>query len=120
MRIERNEGTAKTSALLPAPTNIHHRGLTNETGQNNCFLNVTIQAFWHLGPFRVELLRLVNNPPKSGKLMPALCKLFFDYEFAELTVIPPDELRSVLSSLSDRFELGSIADSNEASELILE
>jgi hypothetical protein len=97
-----------------------HRGLANQTGENNCFLNVTIQALWHLGPFRVELQRLVANPPKYGKLLPALCRLFYDYEFADLSVLPPTELREVLFSISDRFELGSIADSNEALEVILE
>lgn len=29
-----------------------HKGLGNNAGENNCFLNVTIQALWHLGPFR--------------------------------------------------------------------
>lgn len=28
------------------------RGLTNETGQNNCFLNVVVQSLWHLDAFR--------------------------------------------------------------------
>ena len=28
------------------------RGLTNETGEYNCFLNVVVQALWHVEPFR--------------------------------------------------------------------
>lgn len=28
------------------------KGLVNNFGQNNCFLNVVIQSLWHLAPFR--------------------------------------------------------------------
>lgn len=34
------------------------RGLRNDTGLNNCFLNVVIQSLWHLRPFRQALLAL--------------------------------------------------------------
>lgn len=43
-----------SSILAFASTNTH-KGLTNNSGDNNCFLNATIQALWHVGPFRVEL-----------------------------------------------------------------
>ena len=36
------------------------RGLSNEAGHNNCFLNVVIQSLWHLRSFRQAFLRL--NP----------------------------------------------------------
>lgn len=36
------------------------RGLSNEAGYNNCFLNVVIQSLWHLRSFRHDLLAL--NP----------------------------------------------------------
>jgi hypothetical protein len=32
------------------------RGLRNEDGQNNCFVNVIIQSLWHLESFRYSLL----------------------------------------------------------------
>ena len=35
-----------------------HRGLENKTGENNCFLNVIIQSFWHLRSMRRLLLKL--------------------------------------------------------------
>ena len=38
-----------------------HKGLSNNSGDNNCFLNSTIQALWHLGPFRVELQDFVAS-----------------------------------------------------------
>ena len=34
------------------------RGLSNEVGRNNCFLNVIIQSLWHLRSFRDALLAL--------------------------------------------------------------
>jgi hypothetical protein len=34
------------------------RGLSNDSGFNNCFLNVVIQSLWHLRPFREALLGL--------------------------------------------------------------
>lgn len=90
--------------------------------RSNCFLNVAIQALWHLGPFRYELQNFIKNPPteSKAKIMPALCKLFYDYENAVDSVLPPTELRNALSSISDRFQIGSIADSNEALDVILD
>ena len=34
------------------------RGLSNDSGLNNCFLNVVIQGVWHLRSFREALLNL--------------------------------------------------------------
>ena len=34
------------------------RGLSNDSGLNNCFLNVVIQGVWHLRSFRESLLDL--------------------------------------------------------------
>ncbi len=34
------------------------RGLSNDSGLNNCFLNVVIQGVWHLCSFREALLDL--------------------------------------------------------------
>jgi hypothetical protein len=92
-------------------------------GENNCFLNVTIQALWHLGPFRIELQKLIGRPSyglKNGGLLQTLCNLFTQYEFAEQSVLPPTELRESLSSLSGEFQLGKIADANEVLDYILQ
>ena len=44
------------------------RGLSNDSGLNNCFLNVVIQCLWHLHSFREALLSLQpqvsHNPPR--------------------------------------------------------
>lgn len=33
------------------------KGLKNELGRNNCFLNVVIQSLWHLASFRHQFLQ---------------------------------------------------------------
>ncbi|KYK68152.1 ubiquitin carboxyl-terminal hydrolase [Toxoplasma gondii TgCatPRC2] len=48
------QGTSCTSVspLSRAPS-LRLRGLENPRGENNCFLNVTLQAFWNLRSFRI-------------------------------------------------------------------
>lgn len=53
--------------VFPLPAS--HRGLANAVGENNCFLNVTVQALWHLGPFRTELQRLIDGNAGSVREM---------------------------------------------------
>lgn len=42
-----------------------HKGLGNNAGENNCFLNVTIQALWHLGPFRYVVMLYYHEKKKA-------------------------------------------------------
>ncbi len=44
------------------------RGLSNDSGLNNCFLNVVIQCLWHLHSFREALLSL--QPQVSQAFLP--------------------------------------------------
>jgi hypothetical protein len=106
-----------------------HKGLRNQVGQNNCFLNAVIQALWHLGPFRMQLREiiklfasgnLVSSEFVDNSFLLSLCNLFTQYEFTEERVLPPDELRSLLGRLDDKFGFGKIADANEALETILQ
>ena len=55
----------------------------------------------------------------GSTIMAAVSNLFVQYEFAELSTLPPTELRHMLHKLTDKFDLGSIADSNEALDAIL-
>ena len=43
------------------------RGLSNMSGQYNCFLNVIIQSLWHLPAFRQALLALPLPLPDSSR-----------------------------------------------------
>jgi hypothetical protein len=110
-----------------------HKGLRNLVGENNCFLNATIQALWHLGPFRHEMQKLITKnkdrhlenkadsiEEKKMGLLDALCNLFVLYQYTELSILPPTELRMTLSDLFSQFQLGEIADANETLEAILE
>ena len=45
--------------MVSAPKNTYDttfKGLSNNQGNNNCFLNVVIQSLWHLGSFRSHFL----------------------------------------------------------------
>ena len=110
-----------------------HKGLRNLVGENNCFLNATIQTLWHLGPFRHEMQKLISRnrdknlenkadgvEEKKMGLLEALCNLFVQYQYTELSILPPTELRTTLSDLFSQFQLGEIADANETLEAILE
>jgi hypothetical protein len=108
-----NKNINKSMITAYASTSLH-RGLENKAGENNCFLNVTIQALWHLGPFRLKLKKLINNYqanihfiPKGG-LLDSLCNLFIEYEFTDQDVLPPYSLRECLGKFSQQFELGKM------------
>lgn len=109
------------------------KGFRNLAGENNCFLNVTIQALWHLGSFRSGLHSIIRKrrhklltSVASGKsvqvdtVVDALCDAFEQYEFTSMDVLPPGQLRQALSEVSEKFPLGDIADANEALDLILQ
>mmetsp|Transcript_95757 Transcript_95757/g.187994 ORF Transcript_95757/g.187994 Transcript_95757/m.187994 type:complete len:683 (+) Transcript_95757:92-2140(+) len=146
--LKNNDVVAAAQAHRPAyKVTSLHRGLKNNTGENNCFMNVTIQALWHLGPFRAHLTSFINEHSvhtsrkhvqcpngdnhvsdlsggseriPQGSLLEALCDLFIQYEFTDLTVLPATELRKSVSLLSDHFQLGKHADANEAFDAILQ
>ena len=48
------------------------RGLRNDSGLNNCFLNVIIQCLWHLHSFREALLSLQPQAKPHSFTTPAL------------------------------------------------
>jgi hypothetical protein len=95
-----------------------HVGLQNDSGENNCFLNATVQALWHLDSFRNALINAHVSP--NDVLLNAVQGLFIHYQYTELKIIPPTELRHALSFYDDsKFQLGEKADASEALEAIL-
>ena len=102
------------------PDTLSPRGLQNEHGQNNCFLNVCVQTLFHVRSFRRALGRMKGS---SSNLVASLQTLMAYYKFSELRVLPPDEVRAALSELhaqkDGRFALGDMDDANEAFEAIL-
>jgi hypothetical protein len=99
---------------------VEHGGRHNQEEGDNRFMNVTIQALWHLGPFRIEVQKLIlSKDSQTGELLTAIAEIFCQNEFSEQSMIPPTELRDILIMLSEKFDLGEIADSNEALDAIL-
>ncbi|RHY10790.1 hypothetical protein DYB34_011074 [Aphanomyces astaci] len=102
-----------------------HKGLTNYVGQNNCFLNVIIQSLWHLDSFRVLITSSDHTALHSVHDTCLLCELkeiFTYYEYGEEKTLAPDNVRvalNVLSSQTDRFRLGAMADATETLDTIL-
>lgn len=45
-------GSAPAGGETGLQETVAGKGLVNETGQYNCFLNVVIQSLWHLRSFR--------------------------------------------------------------------
>ena len=92
--------------ISPATSTTRHVGLENKAGANNCFLNATLQALWHLDLFREKVLYdeqvgggednidLIFSPEDSSvDTLSALCALFAQYMYTEYSCIPSTELR---------------------------
>ena len=74
-----------------------HRGLINDEGQYNCFLNVVIQSLWHLTRFREAMLsnRLADGttaaaPSADQRVATALQNIF--HAFANVRVGQEDHV----------------------------
>ncbi|EDV28588.1 uncharacterized protein TRIADDRAFT_51661 [Trichoplax adhaerens] len=97
------------------------KGLDNQPGENNCFLNSVIQALWHIDIFRDSLHNLKDDRQKSNNIIEALQVIFDNYKYCDFQVLKPDYLRRVLAKLNvDRFQLGQTNDAVECYEYILD
>mmetsp|Transcript_26589 Transcript_26589/g.92424 ORF Transcript_26589/g.92424 Transcript_26589/m.92424 type:complete len:220 (-) Transcript_26589:62-721(-) len=113
--------------IAPGRTGVVDKGLRNLKGENNCFVNVCIQALWHLDSMRERVVNLSGHPPHFDSdadscMFCALRTLFTYYAFADDAVLPPDSVRHLLASLygaDDRFQLGETDDASEAMDAIL-
>ena len=67
------------------------RGLRNDSGLNNCFLNVVLQCLWHATAFRGAVLGLSPaaleqcGPGQDAAVLQALHSIFLDF------ASPPDQ-----------------------------
>lgn len=124
--------SSEPSGRRRAGSNGSHRGLENDLGDNHCFLNVVIQAFWNLQSFRKLLLQAPwhehrvkegeESDGSDGCCYCALKSLFDEFACSEADTIPPDSLRQALSSVYDakgRFKTGDMEDATETIEAIL-
>ncbi|KAL0589950.1 hypothetical protein ABG067_001916 [Albugo candida] len=107
------------------------KGLHNEIGENNCFLNVIVQSLWHVRSFRAIIATGEHTPChrtqlanlKTGETVADPCllceleRIFIDYKFGKASVLHVTSLREALSK---HFELGAMNDATETLETILD
>ncbi|PRP86598.1 hypothetical protein PROFUN_05236 [Planoprotostelium fungivorum] len=111
------------------------KGLTNKSGQNNCFLNVIIQSLWHLRTFRRSFFSHqdhthyshIGRPDAKDRQVEdsscpycALETTFSAYYYGDEKVLPPDALRMAMACISSqKFQLGQTDDATELFDALL-
>uniref|UniRef100_A0A672KR97 Ubiquitin specific peptidase 54b n=1 Tax=Sinocyclocheilus grahami TaxID=75366 RepID=A0A672KR97_SINGR len=93
------------------------KGLSNEPGQNSCFLNSALQVLWHLDIFRRSFRQLnTHKCMEDSCIFCALKSIFAQFQFSSEKVLPSDALRSALAKTfqdEQRFQLGIMDDAAE-------
>ncbi|KAJ7987787.1 hypothetical protein DPEC_G00330130 [Dallia pectoralis] len=99
------------------------KGLSNEPGQNSCFLNSALQVLWHLDIFRRSFRQLTSHKcMEDSCIFCALKSIFAQFQFSSERVLPSDVLRSALAKTfqdEQRFQLGIMDDAAECFENLL-
>ncbi|XP_065750191.1 inactive ubiquitin carboxyl-terminal hydrolase 54 isoform X7 [Phocoena phocoena] len=93
------------------------KGLSNEPGQNSCFLNSALQVLWHLDIFRRSFRQLTTHKCMGDScIFCALKGIFNQFQCSTEKVLPSDTLRSALAKTfqdEQRFQLGIMDDAAE-------
>uniref|UniRef100_A0AAQ5ZJ43 USP domain-containing protein n=1 Tax=Amphiprion ocellaris TaxID=80972 RepID=A0AAQ5ZJ43_AMPOC len=93
------------------------KGLSNEPGQNSCFLNSALQVLWHLDIFRRSFRQLTTHKcMEDSCIFCALKSIFAQFQYSSEKVLPSDALRSALAKTfqdEQRFQLGIMDDAAE-------
>ncbi|KAK7902017.1 hypothetical protein WMY93_018786 [Mugilogobius chulae] len=99
------------------------KGLSNEPGQNSCFLNSALQVLWHLDIFRRSFRQLSTHKcMEDSCIFCALKSIFAQFQYSSEKVLPSDALRTALAKTfqdEQRFQLGIMDDAAECFENIL-
>nr|XP_048282409.1 inactive ubiquitin carboxyl-terminal hydrolase 54 isoform X7 [Myodes glareolus] len=110
---------APRSSMSIAPS----KGLSNEPGQNSCFLNSALQVLWHLDIFRRSFRQLTTHKCMGDScIFCALKGIFNQFQCSSEKVLPSDTLRSALAKTfqdEQRFQLGIMDDAAECFENLL-
>lgn len=108
---------SRMSVCLPS------KGLFNAPGENNCFLNASVQVLWHLNVFRRSFRLLEGHAClEDACIFCALKRIFQQFQDSDAAVLAPDGLRQAMANaFSDdqRFQLGRMDDAAECFENIL-
>lgn len=101
------------------------KGLQNEIGQYNCFLNVVIQSLWHLRRFREEILSIssmhhmhMGDPCVVCALRDIFAGLNSPVSDMSKDAVAPTTLRIALSNLYSQKDFFQEAQMNDASEVL--
>ena len=104
-------------------------GLSNRTGQNNCFLNVVVQALFHLPKFSSPFgsLSIATETAENRcqrQLFQALQSTFSALSTSSGSLVSKaasgDHLRHALAEAFSEFSLGEMSDAAEALDHVLE
>uniref|UniRef100_K7GBS1 Ubiquitin specific peptidase 54 n=1 Tax=Pelodiscus sinensis TaxID=13735 RepID=K7GBS1_PELSI len=106
-----------TTSIAPS------KGLSNEPGQNSCFLNSALQVLWHLDIFRRSFRQITTHKCMGEScIFCALKGIFNQFQCSSEKVLPSDALRSALAKTfqdEQRFQLGIMDDAAECFENLL-
>ncbi|KAM3606676.1 uncharacterized protein V6R79_021072 [Siganus canaliculatus] len=106
-----------TTSIAPS------KGLSNEPGQNSCFLNSALQVLWHLDIFRRSFRQLNSHRCMNDSCIFCALKIIFaQFQYSSDQVLPSDVLRSALAKTFQderRFQLGLMDDAAECFENLL-
>lgn len=96
------------------------KGLVNHKGQNNCFINVLLQTFYHLPGLRMLVLGSFFVREKQP-LLSAFWTVFWQYRSRHDHNLPdPAPVRRALSDIDADFGMGDMVDVAEALNLVLD
>ncbi|KAH3767892.1 inactive ubiquitin carboxyl-terminal hydrolase 54 [Pelomyxa schiedti] len=99
------------------------KGLNNPFGHNNCFVNVVLQALWHLSSFLLWFEHQHGHfHNTTACVFCALAYIFQQFRISNTDSIPPDTLRftlHVLFAQQSKFQIGQLEDAAEAYEEIM-
>uniref|UniRef100_A0A669Q4Y3 Ubiquitin specific peptidase 54 n=1 Tax=Phasianus colchicus TaxID=9054 RepID=A0A669Q4Y3_PHACC len=106
-----------TTSIAPS------KGLSNEPGQNSCFLNSALQVLWHLDIFRRSFRQISTHKCMGDScIFCALKSIFNQFQCSSEKVLPSDALRTALAKTfqdEQRFQLGIMDDAAECFENLL-
>ncbi|KAM6067132.1 ubiquitin carboxyl-terminal hydrolase 54 isoform 2-T4 [Chlamydotis macqueenii] len=106
-----------TTSIAPS------KGLSNEPGQNSCFLNSALQVLWHLDIFRRSFRQITKHKCMADScIFCALKGIFNQFQCSSEKVLPSDALRTALAKTfqdEQRFQLGIMDDAAECFENLL-
>jgi hypothetical protein len=115
-------GAPATAAAATGGEELAAPGLSNETGEYNCFLNVVVQCLWHCSDFSAAVTAWPPEVYARDAVVAALHSLFASFAAADAAraaggprpLVNPSALREALAALPGReFRAREMSDAAE-------